>query len=62
VSPIDPFPGELLNLAGHRAKTSLPFIFSSFSIFCLGYKTISRREARRRIVLHPKQNMESELK
>ena len=40
--------------------TSLPF--SSLSIFCLGCKTISRRAARRLIVLRPKQNMESGLK
>ena len=36
--------------------------FSSLSVFCLGCKTISRRTARRLIVLHPKQNIESELK
>jgi hypothetical protein len=36
--------------------------FSSLSIFCLGCKTISRRAARRLIVLHPKQKIESELK
>jgi hypothetical protein len=35
--------------------------FSSFSIFCVGCKTISRRAARRLIVLHRKQNIESEL-
>jgi hypothetical protein len=39
--------------------TSLPFLFT---VFCLGCKTISRRAARRLIVLHPKQNTESELK
>ena len=36
--------------------------FSSLSMFCLGCKTISRRAARRLIVLHPKQNIESQLK
>jgi len=36
--------------------------FSSLSIFCLGCKASSRRAAGQRIVLHPKQNMESELK
>ena len=36
--------------------------FSSLSIFCLECKTISRRAARWLIVLHPKQNIESELK
>jgi len=36
--------------------------FSSLSIFCLGCKAISRRAARRLIVLHPKQNIESEPK
>src|ERR1700690_292009 len=36
--------------------------FGSFSIFCLACKTISRRAARRLIVLHPKQNIESEPK
>jgi hypothetical protein len=36
--------------------------FGSLSIFCLGCKTISRRAARRLIVLHPKQNIESEQK
>jgi hypothetical protein len=35
---------------------------SSLSIFSLGHKTISRRAARRLIVLHPKQNIKSELK
>ena len=36
--------------------------FSSLSIFCLRLKTISRRTARRQIVLHLIQNIESELK
>src|SRR6202044_2702621 len=53
-----PFPELILD--GHRAKTSLHV--SSLSIFCFGCKTISRRTARRLIVLHPKQNIESELK
>jgi len=35
--------------------------FSSLSIFCLGCKIISQRAACRLIVLHPKQNIESEL-
>jgi len=30
-------------------------------VFCLGCKTLSRRAARRLVVLHPKQNIESEL-
>jgi hypothetical protein len=34
--------------------------FGSLSTFCLGCKTITRRAARRLIILHPKQ--ESELK
>ena len=54
------FPDEQLFLDGRRAKTSCHF--SSLSIFCLGRKTITRRAARRLIVLHPKQNIESELK
>jgi len=41
--------------------TSLPFYFA-FYIFFLGHKTINRRAARWLIVLHPKQNLESELK
>jgi len=36
--------------------------FSSLYMFCLGCKTIRRRAARRLIVLHPRQNVESELK
>jgi len=36
--------------------------FSSLSISCSGCKTNSRRAARRLIVLHPKQNIESEQK
>jgi len=39
--------------------TSLPVCFA---IFCWGCKPISQRAARRLIVLHPKQNIESELK
>jgi len=35
---------------------------SSLSIFYVGRKTISRRVARRLKVLHPNQNIESELK
>jgi hypothetical protein len=46
------FPDEQLILDGHHAKTSLPFL----------HLMISRRAARRLIVLHPKQNIESELK
>jgi len=36
--------------------------FSSLYIFCLGCKTISRRAARRLILFHPRQNLESGLK
>jgi len=36
--------------------------FSSFSVFCLGRKMISRRAARRLMLLHPEQNLKSELK
>jgi len=36
--------------------------FSSISIFCLRCKTVSRRAARCLIVLHPKHNIETELK
>jgi len=36
--------------------------FTSLSTFCLGCKTISLRAARRLIVLHPKQNIQSGLK
>jgi len=36
--------------------------FSSLSIFCLECKTFSRRAAQRLIVLHPRQNIESERK
>jgi hypothetical protein len=57
---IYPFPDEQLNLLGIISKQACNF--SSLSIFCLGCKTISRRAARRLIVLHPKQNIESELK
>jgi hypothetical protein len=42
--------------ASHRAKQVCHF--SSLSIFCLGSKTISRRAARRLMVLHPKQTIE----
>ena len=59
-SSINPFPDEQLNLLGIVPKQVCHF--SSLSIFCLGCKTISRRAARRLIVLHPKQNIESELK
>jgi len=40
--------------------TSFPF--GSLFIFCLGSKMIGRRAARRLIILHPKQHVESELK
>jgi hypothetical protein len=47
----------------HFDSQNLPSLhFSSLSIFCLGCKTISRRAARRLIVLHPKHNLEGELK
>src|ERR1700731_4101562 len=36
--------------------------FSSLSILCLGCKTIRRRAARRLIVLHPTQIIESDIK
>jgi len=55
---INPFPDEQLNLDGPKQVCH----FSSLSMFCLGCKTISRRAARWLIVLHRKQNIESELK
>src|ERR1700721_2907226 len=58
--PINSFPDKWLNLLGIVPEQVCHF--SSLSIFCLGCKTISRRAARRLIVLHPKQNIESELK
>jgi len=49
-----------LNLLGIVPKQVCNF--SSLSIYCLGCKTISRQAARRLIILHPKQNTETELK
>jgi hypothetical protein len=54
------FADKQLTLLGIMPKQVCQF--SSLSIFCLGCKTISRRAARRLIVLDPKQNIESELK
>jgi hypothetical protein len=45
-----------------QSLTSLPFYFTFYSLYCLRCKTISRRAVRRLIVLHSKQNIESELK
>src|ERR1700721_2041360 len=56
----NPFPDEQLNLLGIVPKQVCHF--SSLCIFCLGCNTISRRAVRRLIVLHRKQNIESELK
>jgi len=56
---INPFPDEQLNLLGIVPEQYLNL--SAFSICCVGYKTISRRAARRPTVLHPEQNIESEL-
>src|ERR1700721_108198 len=55
----NPFPDKQLTLLGTVPKPVCHF--RSLSIFCLGCKTISRRAACRLIVLHPKQNIESEL-
>ena len=60
VKIFDPFPDEQLNLLGTVPEQINHF--SSLSVFCLGCKTISRQAARRLIVLHPKQNIQSELK
>jgi len=54
------FPDEQLNLFGIVRKQVGNF--SSLNIFCLGCNTISRRAARRLIVLHPERNIESEQK
>src|ERR1700731_3591451 len=59
----NPFPDKQLKLLGILPEqvchfSSLPI----FSIFCLGCKRISQRAARRLILLHPKQNIENELK
>jgi hypothetical protein len=59
-SSFNPFPDEQLNLLGVVPEQVCHF--SSLSALCLGCKTISRRVARRLIVLHPKQNIENELK
>jgi len=56
----NPLPDEQLTLLGTVPKQVCHF--RSLSIFCLGYKTISRRPARRLIFLHLKQNIESDLK
>ena len=58
--PFNPFTGEQLHFLGSVPEHICHF--SSLSIFCLGCKTISRRAAGRLIVLHPKQNIEGELK
>jgi len=58
--PVDPFTDKRLNL--HSMVPKQVCYFSSLSVFCLGRKTISRQAARRLIVLHPKQDIESELK
>jgi len=60
ISMFNPFPDEQLNFLGILPEQVCHF--SSLSIFCLGCKTSIRRGARRLIVLHPKQNIESELK
>ncbi len=57
---INPIPVKQLNLLGSLPKQVCHF--SSLSRFCLRCKTISWRAARRLIVLHPKQNLERELK
>jgi hypothetical protein len=44
----------------HRAKTSLSFFITFYILFRM--QTISPRAARRLIVLHRKQNIETELK
>ena len=56
----NPFTGKQLNLVVTVQKQVSHL--SSFHIFCLGCITISRRAARRLMVLHPKQNIESDLK
>jgi hypothetical protein len=56
----NPFSDKQLTLLGIVPQQACHF--SSLSIFCLGCKTIRRRAARRLIVLHPKQNIESDLK
>jgi len=55
-----PLPKKKPNLLGTVPKQVCRF--GSFSIFCLGCSTISRRAARQLIVWHPKQNREGELK
>jgi hypothetical protein len=57
---INPFHDEQLTLLGTVPKQVCHFRSLSLSLFCLGCKTISRRAARRLIVLHPKQNIESD--
>jgi hypothetical protein len=59
VKGFNPFPDEQLNLLDIVPKPVCHF--SSLSIFCLGCKTISQ-PASWLIALHPKQNIESELK
>jgi len=55
----NPFTDKQLNLLGNVPKQACHF--GSVFVFCLGCKTVSRRAARLLIVLHPEQNMESEL-
>jgi len=57
---INPLPDEQLNLLGIVPKQVGHL--SLLSILCLGCKNDQWRAARRLIVLHPKQNIESELK
>jgi len=56
----NPFPDKQLTSLGIMSKEVCRF--GSLSIFCLGCKTIRWRAARLLIVLHLKQNIESELK
>jgi len=56
---INPFTDEQQNLLGIMPKQVCHF--SSLFIYCFGCKMISREAARGLIVLHPKQNIESEL-
>jgi len=57
---LNPFPNEQQHLLGIVEK-QLGHV-GSLALFCLECKTIIRRAARRLIALHPKQNIESELK
>ena len=55
----NPLPDKQLNLVGHRAKTSLPFQFTFYIVKMQNDQPASSSPV---IVLHPKQNIESELK